>query len=242
MPDLYMVRYELPAQAVFDLGRRRGLPLRDADLGYLVHCASSELFREAAPSPFRLEDQSRGVLRVLGYSGLRGADLERATKSATPEARERFPTPRVEERLMPTEWRTGRRLAFEVRACPVVRKSGEGPKHRRGAEVDVFLARCWATPGPVAREEVYRGWLRTELERRGGARLLHASMRAFHRERLVRRNCGLERSSHVSERPSALLEGELEVTEGAAFDALLRRGVGRHRAFGYGMLLLRPVR
>jgi CRISPR system Cascade subunit CasE len=37
-----------------------------------------------------------------------------------------------------------------------------------------------------------------------------------------------------------LLRGELTVADPDAFSALLARGVGRHRAFGYGMLLLRP--
>ena len=33
----------------------------------------------------------------------------------------------------------------------------------------------------------------------------------------------------------------LTVTDGAAFTDRLRRGVGRHTAFGFGMLLLRPA-
>ena len=38
------------------------------------------------------------------------------------------------------------------------------------------------------------------------------------------------------------MQGILTVTDSAAFAALLARGVGRHRAYGYGMLLLRPAR
>jgi CRISPR system Cascade subunit CasE len=37
------------------------------------------------------------------------------------------------------------------------------------------------------------------------------------------------------------MTGILEVTGGEAFARLLARGVGRHRAFGFGMLLLKPV-
>jgi CRISPR system Cascade subunit CasE len=43
------------------------------------------------------------------------------------------------------------------------------------------------------------------------------------------------------ERPDALLEGVLEVTDGAAFDRLLSDGIGRHRSFGFGMLRLAPI-
>ncbi|MFG1478963.1 type I-E CRISPR-associated protein Cas6/Cse3/CasE [Xanthobacter sp. V4C-4] len=37
-----------------------------------------------------------------------------------------------------------------------------------------------------------------------------------------------------------MLVGTLSVRDAEAFGVLLARGVGRHRAFGYGMLLLSP--
>ncbi|MCY4060014.1 MAG: type I-E CRISPR-associated protein Cas6/Cse3/CasE [Gammaproteobacteria bacterium] len=36
------------------------------------------------------------------------------------------------------------------------------------------------------------------------------------------------------------MHGVLVVRESDAFAQLVRRGVGRHRAYGYGMMLLRP--
>jgi len=42
------------------------------------------------------------------------------------------------------------------------------------------------------------------------------------------------------EGPDAIVHGVLVIHDPAAFSALLVRGVGRHRAYGYGMLLLRP--
>ena len=42
-------------------------------------------------------------------------------------------------------------------------------------------------------------------------------------------------------RREAVFEGTLEVRDAALFQGLLARGVGRHRAFGFGMLLLRPA-
>jgi CRISPR system Cascade subunit CasE len=44
------------------------------------------------------------------------------------------------------------------------------------------------------------------------------------------------------ERPNAVLEGTLTVGDPDAFARLLARGIGRHRAFGFGMLLLKPAR
>ena len=42
------------------------------------------------------------------------------------------------------------------------------------------------------------------------------------------------------ERPEVYLDGTLEITDSEAFNAMIARGLGRHRAFGFGMLLLRP--
>ncbi len=37
--ELRMLRMHFDVAKLFELGRRRGLPLRDVDLGYLLHCA-----------------------------------------------------------------------------------------------------------------------------------------------------------------------------------------------------------
>ena len=47
-------------------------------------------------------------------------------------------------------------------------------------------------------------------------------------------------SSGAPEGPDAILQGTLAVSNEETFAEILRNGVGRHRAYGYGMLLLRP--
>ena len=59
---------------------------------------------------------------------------------------------------------------------------------------------------------------------------------SFRRTRAIRK---LHR--RYSEGPDALIRGELEITDGAKFAKLLAGGIGRHKAYGYGMLLLRPA-
>ena len=41
--------------------------------------------------------------------------------------------------------------------------------------------------------------------------------------------------------PSAVLQGTLRIRSGEAFRRLVQAGIGRHKAYGYGMLLLRPA-
>ena len=90
----------------------------------------------------------------------------------------------------------------------------------------------------VRRDAVYGAWLAERLEE-GGARLSSpARLDAFRRTRVARKDA--DRRLRWVEGPDAVLSGELEIVGPDRFAALLARGVGRHRAFGFGMLLLRP--
>jgi CRISPR system Cascade subunit CasE len=50
----------------------------------------------------------------------------------------------------------------------------------------------------------------------------------------------VQRNGRRIEGPDAVVHGTLTITDPVAFAGLLARGVGRHRSYGYGMLLLRP--
>ena len=89
---------------------------------------------------------------------------------------------------------------------------------------------------PRSREQVYGEWLSRQFEIRGGAALESATLQSFQRTRAIRK-----RHRRYSEGPDALMRGNLVITDGDAFARLLAGGVGRHRAYGYGMLLLRPA-
>jgi CRISPR system Cascade subunit CasE len=64
-----------------------------------------------------------------------------------------------------------------------------------------------------------------------------AGLERFQRQRIYRRGV----SGRAPERPDAILVGTLRVSDEGGFRSLLRRGVGRHRAFGFGMLRIRPA-
>lgn len=241
---LHMVRLGLDATRLFELGRRLGLPLREVDPGYLVHCQLAALFGELAPKPFVVSNEGR-VLSILGYARADAAALRRhASEFADPFSWDGCDFDGLATKPMPAAWEAGQRLGFDVRVCPVVRKSSAGARHREGAEVDAFLARCWEVGEDVRveREEVYRMWVAGRFAVGGAARLESIRLVAWKRERFIRRLQGETRTSRMVERPDVRMAGTLEVGDPAAFGALLGRGIGRHRAFGFGMLLLRPPR
>ena len=215
-----------------------------SDLGYLAHCLLARCLGDQAPTPFWIERDRGRRVSLLAYGNVPIERLSRSAEEfADPADHQAVDWSNLSQKRMSAAWRAGRRLGFRLRACPVVRLGRETREHRKGAEVDAFLARAFAEPGvALRRDEVYTDWLRAQLERRGGARLMLSAVRAFRRVRLVRRTHAEGRRARLVERPDVLFEGELEITDGKTFSELLQRGIGRHRAFGFGMLLLNRPR
>lgn len=240
--QLHMLRAELDQHSLFRFAAKSGLPLRLLDTGYLVHALLRALFDKAAPQPFVLHEHRASKVTLFGYSRTDHRELaERARALADPLALAALDLASLCSKLMPAAWRTGLAFRFESRVCPVVRVSGRA-RREDSREVDAFLHRCWreGEGAVIERESVYRDWLAAELNRGGAARLLEARMTRFRRNRLFRRDRGAAQPRPARcERPDVAMSGRLEVVDSGAFAALLRRGLGRHRAFGFGMLLLR---
>ena len=246
---LHLVRIVLDRRELARLAVRHRLP-QGVDAGYLIHAGLSQLFATS-------EDPAEVPLATFAEDDTYAATQERpeqvfllaySEEDATAlEARmgpsRRSLLLRCASKPMPT-LRPGQTVGFRVRACPVVRTRTPGDRplgtdargKTRHRELDAFVHATLGVPRdvPVSREAVYAAWFRQQTEGFRACDVHGVELRAFRREVLRRRG------SPRLERPDALLEGELTVTDPAAFQALLARGVGRHRAFGYGMLLLRP--
>ena len=98
-------------------------------------------------------------------------------------------------------------------------------------------------PEGADRGVVYTDWLRERFSD-AGADLDHAQLDAFHLSTVLRRSSPDDtgRRRLLDQRgPDARFSGRLTVREPERFGAALGRGLGRHRAFGFGMLLLRPA-
>lgn len=232
------------------VGRHHARHARQSvDLGDALHGLLRAAFGDGmAPQPFRYFDESRGLLAYTRMDAsslteqlVHGDPLALRTLGLDTDARQRG----WRLRAFPTHWQAGYVLGFEVRVRPTVRGA-------RG-EQDVFLNAAWQAPEQsLQREVVYVRWLRERLtggageERQpwhGAAELLGAHLTAWKRSKIVRREQAKtdgRRHSRAIDGPDAVLQGRLRVLDSAAFAHLLVRGVGRHRAFGFGMLLLRP--
>lgn len=216
--------------------RRIGLKSKsDApDAGYAWHSLLTAAFGSRAPRPFVDRHGLRSNF-LLGYSTANPGQLQ-----ANPELDElagaALALDRMKMTQMPKGWRAGQILSFEVRCRPIVRTR----RFAKSGKIDEMDAAVHAAiDNPEAkRDEVYAVWLERELGRENACRLEQVQIASFRRTRILRRNQGDERSPKLIEGPEAWMVGRLVVDQPAAFTALLNRGLGRHRAFGFGCLIV----
>lgn len=137
------------------------------------------------------------------------------------------------------DFTSGRRLGFSLRVRPTVRSDRNGDR-TKNRERDAFLAALDAArPDALPdRAEVYLSWTKAHLER-GGLKVMSARIDGHERVQALRRDG--KRDLKPVQGHAASVAGVIEVTDPERFHALLARGVGRHRTFGYGMLLLSPA-
>lgn len=217
-----------------------------SDLGDALHGLLRAAFGDGAPQPFRYIDERQGL---LGYTRMDAAAMAAQVALADPLAAQTLGLGANGQhegyrlRPFPTHWPAGQILGFEVRVRPTVRAAK--------GEQDAFLHAVGQAQGaPLQREAVYAQWLRDHLAPREGAvreawqgsvELLDVQLAGYQRLAIVRRpqaQAGEGRRGRAIDGPDALLKGRVRVLDSAAFAQLLARGVGRHRAFGFGMLLL----
>ena len=231
-------------------GGRRGLVY---DEGRALHHLVDEVFGPGLLRPFRLLVPPRHTHgNLYAYSRLDAPALHQAAQIlAGPEHLNVLALHRLESKPMPGEWSSGQRLGFDLRMRPTRRlrsplPTPSGPL-RQGTEMDAFWhealckhpeSRDGMENTGRTRTEVYLDWLTEHI----------SSAAALDRRasRLVRFQRNLvARGGKSVEGPDAVVHGTLTVIDGPAFARLLAHGVGRHRAYGYGMLLLnapqRPV-
>ena len=204
--------------------------------------------RSPRARPFRLLVPPRRATGYLyAYSKCNAEELAGVARChALPDHLAVLRTDAMQSKTMPLKWRAGQKLGFDLRARPVRRltrelQTADGRTYKPGSELDAFLFEA-LTEFPVdrdgmkeagrTREAVYLDWLSDRLA--PYATLDRARTRlADFRLRRAARNVGVEG-------PDATIQGTFAIVDAAGFSKLLERGVGRHCAFGYGMMLLRP--
>lgn len=243
---LHLIRMPLRVSHLARWAAERGWVQRHGfDEGRALHHLLAETFGRAEVQPFRLLVPPRSdSANLYAYTRASAASLrDRAQAIALPEHLALLDLARLQDKPMPSAWLSGQRLGFDLITRPVRRLSSPLGVFAKGAEVDAFLAHVLHThpdsppeTQETDREAVYLEWL--------GQRFAGAALLCPGQSRLAKfRRTRVARGGAASEGPEATFHGTLEVADPARFADLLARGVSRHRAYGYGMLLLRaPTR
>lgn len=248
---LYMLQLPLDGRrvAAFALAHGLGDDIADGDGGYVAHALLAALFGPQAPKPYVLQPRPHqpGSVDLLAYSLVPLSSLQAtAALTARPLAHAAVDWAGAAEKTMPANLPEGLVLGFQVRVCPTVRLARGTQEKNPGAELDAFLASLdqWKAAGSPApaepvRETVYQQWLTSRLS---GVELLDLRLESLRHISLSRRAAaplGECRPLRHFRKPDALYAGRIRVMDGELLRNSLIRGIGRHRAFGFGMLLLR---
>lgn len=198
-----------------------------------------QLFPGQSERPFLFRQELERESRVEGQP--RGLPLFYVLSTVQPE-----PVPSLlacETKPFAPHLHTGQHLAFKLRANPVVARKEEGRQRSRRHDVLMDAKQASREEGeadPAAiqarMDEAARQWLGDgERAERHGYRLIAEPHVSGYRQHTYRRKGGEIRFSSVD------FEGSLEVTDPERFQRTLAEGIGRSKAFGCGMWLVRKL-
>jgi CRISPR system Cascade subunit CasE len=191
-----------------------------------------EGFSGSALRPWAVHAQRGPVVTIVGYTQTEAGELNKRRALALPSVQAAVGEA-IAVGLPPLS--SGEPYRFSLRMVPTVRVTkAEG---RRYGERDAFLAKADGVgkDAGLKRDDIYRDYL---AERLSGASLESSRMVQFRLRRFMRPK--MDRSVSSKTMPEALIEGRLRVDDPAKLFQAIGRGIGRQRAYGFGMLRLQP--
>lgn len=229
MTSLHMINIPIDLAALRKNAAIRGY---DGDEGLALHHFLSETFGKSVLQPFRLM-AAQGA-NLYAYTSVDLNTLSETAKAvATPEILSVLSIDEIKQKTMPSAWSVGKRLGFELRTRPMKRLKEAAGNFRKGAEIDAYLLHRIRHDGDKkSRSNIYSEWLD------------HRVSEAFSIDHLRIKSLqqtAIKRNSKQQQGPDVIYTGNLTINDGQNFQKKLVSGVGRHCAYGYGMLLLRPL-
>lgn len=191
---------------------------------YAAHQMVHDLFGEVTERPFiyragRLDERGADALVV---STIPPVDDAATISSAVGTVAEFKTKPFTSEPAL------GRAFDFSIEVNATSTAIRTGKRH------DIWDAACRKADGTTPEmKDVYGPWLAERLA--AGAKVQRIGVTGRRRVRVWRKPRGRPMTFVVAE-----MIGTLSVTDPSAFSDLLVRGIGRGKAFGFGMLMLTP--
>ena len=199
-------------------------PLTEArDLTY--HRILTETWGDLVPRVFRVMPNDT----LYGYSRVCAEELQAvANENATPLEYAALGVARIRSKPMPESWNKDRLFNFSIKVVPTMRQRD---LQNRSHELDWYQYQ--GRSSFTDRETAYHKWLKQRVAHHDAMELLEVQITDFYKHLTIWK----ARQRPIS-KPVACLQGVLKVNDSARFNELLMQGVGRHKAYGYGMFLL----
>lgn len=212
----------------------------DDDGCYALHHAMRKRWGDTAPQPFHAV-LSGPEPHVVGYmedpSALQVVGNEPHLRAVFPDG--------AQSRTITLPERAGETYSFRLRARPLIRYGKriadmiEKETGRRPfPEMCAVQATRLRTGADVDPTDVCRAWLAKRLE--GAASLATFSLLDYVAQPVLRSTHG-PAGPRTFPGSTAVMTGTIVIEDATAFAALLAKGVGRHAAFGYGLMLIAPA-
>jgi hypothetical protein len=183
--------------------------------------------------PWAIHARRGPVLTIVGYSD-QGADEVNARRALALPSLQASVGEALSVEMPPLE--PDATYRFSVRLVPTIRVTPSEAK--RYGERDSYLVAADAVgpDGALTRDEGYRDYLARKLV---GSELDACRLDSFRLTRFVRPKSNGQATKTM---PEASLSGVLRVSDPERLSQCLRSGVGRQRAYGYGMVRLQAAR
>lgn len=239
---LHLCRLRVPILPFFCWANsNKAMNLQTLDLGYASHALIASLPKACGIKVFSYEEKS-GFMEFLAYSQICLESFS-MSKHSLGDLLE------IQSTALPSLLRKGQKVTFRLQACPTIRQKclENRNKHRERDAFLVAVERYKKLGLPEAqvpsREEVYKEWLINKLSAMKDLYLSRVTIQQFHLPKLQRRDRSAQTKNHYGRSflkgiryPIVTFEGELLIENEESFEILLRNGIGRHKAFGLGML------
>ena len=236
---IFLVELYFNIKDLFLLARKRNLPLFKIDNNYLIHQVLLELFGDNQLKLFSVIEISNKFIRVLSYSKINHIELQKqAQLYANPFIYNICNWSLIKSKQMPQEWKVNQKLSFEVKIIPIKRLSVPLGNFHKNTEIDVFLYEKIKNR-KENRESVYIDWATKLINSKYIVDVKSLKIISLSQTQMIRRNHQKDRKSKVLSRTAITFNGVMSVFEPNLFNRILLNGIGRHKSFGFGMILLR---
>ena len=216
---------DIDAKGVTEWAKSVNIPRHDS--GYLMHAYMRQLFKDDAPQPFVVSIGDR----IANVEGVMPESADTSSFITNPDVI----SVRDKEVDLP---HAGETVAFRVRLCPVMRNGSSGKEVEADAFIVMMRRAEAAGQTPPKRMQVYRQWASGRF-----ADCLNVSKAYVERYEQIR-PCRRGAPGHVGA-PAAIGWRSVvdvsivgTVTDAERFAYFARHGVGRHKAFGFGYIMI----